>query len=137
MQETTPAAASLFEKNTPILLVEDDKFFAELLSKKLEAFGAKVTHVGSGEDALTALASAIPALVILDILLPGIDGFEVLRRIKADSKFNGLKVVFLSNFASQSQLEEGKKLGITQYFIKAATTPNEIVHTLAALIKKK
>ena len=137
MQETTPAAASLFEKNTPILLVEDDKFFADLLSKKLESCGAKVTHVGSGEDALKELASAIPALVILDILLPGIDGFEVLRRIKADSKFNGLKVVFLSNFASQSQLEEGKKLGITQYFIKAATTPNEIVHTLAALIKKR
>ena len=137
MQETTPAAASLFEKNTPILLVEDDKFFADLLSNKLEACGAKVTHAGSGEDALKELASAIPALVILDILLPGIDGFEVLRRIKADSKFNGLKVVFLSNFASQSQLEEGRKLGITQYFIKAATTPNEIVHTLAALIKKK
>lgn len=109
-----------------VLMVEDDMLLSELLGGKLsERFD--LLQAQSGEAALDILRTTIPDLILLDIRLPGIDGFEFLRRIKADPKTAGIHVVILSNFGEEDDIKKGKDLGAEQYVVKVSLLPNEIV----------
>ncbi len=120
-------------KGKKILIVEDDKFFAELIAKKFT--DADVTHSASGEEAITHLVSNVPDLVVLDLLLPGIDGFGVLKKIREDAKLKNTKVMVLSNFGSPEQIKQGQELGVNSYLIKATVTPDEILKEATELLK--
>jgi DNA-binding response OmpR family regulator len=80
-----------------ILIVEDDKFLRELLVRKLEAEGFKISIAIEGEEALKKINEELPQLILLDLILPGIDGFNVLEQIKKDSRTNKIPVIILSN----------------------------------------
>lgn len=109
-----------------VLMVEDDLLLSELLAGKLsEKF--QLLQAQSGEAALDILRTTIPDLIFLDIRLPGIDGFEVLRRIKEDPKTAGIRVVILSNFGEEEDIKKGKELGADEYVVKVSLLPNEIV----------
>lgn len=109
-----------------VLMVEDDLLLSDLLGLKLsEKFN--LLHADSGEAALEILKSSVPDLVLLDILLPGIDGFDVLRRIKADQRTAGISVVILSNLGEEADIKKGKELGAEEFVVKVSLLPNEIV----------
>lgn len=122
---------SLLQKHK-IALVEDDADIREMYKMKLELNGYDVLTAEDGKEAMELIKKANPNLVLLDILLPKKDGFEVLKEIKdsTDEKVKSVPVIMLSNLSSKEDIEEAKKLGASDYFIKAKTSPREIVEKI-------
>lgn len=117
-----------------ILWVEDDKFLSDLIARKLAGEGYSLIHAGDGEYALKALENKTPDLVLLDILLPGIDGYEILKRLKADARTQNVPVILLSNLGQKSDIAKGKELGAARFLIKATVTLDEIVEEIKAVL---
>ncbi len=119
------------KKNT-ILLVEDDEFLAELYATKLTLEGYKVILATDGMKGLKLAKEKSPSLILLDILLPKLDGYQVLAELKKDSKAKDIPVVLLTNLSQRNEVKRGLDLGAVDYLIKAHFMPSEVV----AKIKK-
>lgn len=117
-----------------ILVVEDDKLLSSLIVRKLKAENCNVLYAANGEDALTVLEKEAPDLILLDILLPGIDGFEVLKRVKENPALRDVPVIILSNLGQESDIEQGKKLGAVTFLVKASLTLDEITKEVGRVV---
>jgi len=113
-----------------ILLVEDDPFLRNLMLVKLQKEGFNVIEAFDGEDGLKKANEIKPSLILLDLILPGIDGFEVLKQIKNSSETASIPVIILSNLGSRVDVEKGLKIGAYDFMIKAHFTPEEIVEKI-------
>lgn len=118
-----------------ILIVEDDKFLRELISQKLVKEGYDISEAIDGEEGIKKVKEEKPDLVLLDLILPGADGFEVLSRIKADPALAPIPVIILSNLGQKDDIEKGLKLGAVDYLIKAHFTPAEIIEKIKIVLK--
>lgn len=118
-----------------ILIVEDDKFLRELIGQKLVREGYEILESIDGEDGIKKIKSEKPGLVLLDLILPNIDGFEVLSRIKKEVLTDVPPVIILSNLGQKEDVEKGLKLGATDYLIKAHFTPGEIIEKVKSILK--
>ncbi|MBI2626491.1 MAG: response regulator [Candidatus Nealsonbacteria bacterium] len=110
-----------------ILIIEDDKFLRELLVKKLLEEGFEVAEAVNGEEGLKKTKEIKPDLILLDLVLPEMSGFDVLAGIKSDPALASTSVIILSNLGQKEDLEKGMKMGAVDYLIKAHHTPREIV----------
>lgn len=110
-----------------IMWVEDDKFLSDIISRKLSSEKCLLIHAVDGEQAITLAEQNSPDVILLDILLPGIDGFEVLRRIKANQNTKKIPVILLSNLGQKADIEKGKELGAVCFLVKATVTLDEII----------
>lgn len=117
-----------------ILIVEDDKFLRELISQKITQEGYDVSEAVDGEKGVTSAKEVKPDLVLLDLILPGIDGFEVLSRIKADPETSKIPVIILSNLGQKDDIDRGLKMGAVDYMIKAHFTPAEIITKVRGIL---
>jgi DNA-binding response OmpR family regulator len=113
-----------------IFVVEDDKFLRELISQKLIRVGYKISVAADGEEGIKKIKEEKPSLVLLDLILPGIDGFEVLSRAKTDPETEKIPIIILSNLGQREDIEKGLNLGATDYLIKAHFTPGEIIEKI-------
>jgi DNA-binding response OmpR family regulator len=120
-----------------ILIVEDDKFLRELISRKLTKEGFEIAEAVDGEEGIEKAAEFLPDLVLLDLILPGIDGFGALEKIKENTKTMHVPVVILSNLGQKDEVEKGLKLGAIDFLIKAHFTPEEIVEKIRLILAKK
>ncbi|MDD4062391.1 MAG: response regulator [Candidatus Pacebacteria bacterium] len=120
-----------------ILVVEDDKFLRELITQKLAREGYDVVGAVDGEDGVVKVKENKPDIVLLDLILPGIDGFEVLAKIKEDEELSDIPVIILSNLGQRDDVDRGIKLGATDFLIKAHFTPSEIIEKIEAVMKDK
>mgnify|MGYP001575091010 CR=1 FL=1 len=118
-----------------ILLVEDDPFLADIYSTKLKASGFDAEVVVSGEQCLSRAKEKNFDLVLLDIVLPQMDGWEILRKIKGTKEIKYLPVIILSNLSQRAEVEKGLKLGAIKYLIKAHYTPSEVVEEIKKVIQ--
>lgn len=118
-----------------ILIVEDDKFLRELIAQKLKKEGYGIAEAVDGEKGIEAVKKEKPALVLLDLILPGIDGFEVLSRMKVDPVLAEIPVIILSNLGQKDDIERGLKMGADDYLIKAHFTPAEIIEKVKSVLK--
>ncbi len=118
-----------------ILIVEDDKFLRELIAQKLIKEGYDIAEAVDGEKGIKAVEEEKPDLVLLDLILPGVDGFEVLAKIKEDPKIAQIPVIILSNLGQKDDIERGLKMGAVDYLIKAHFTPGEIIEKVKAVLK--
>lgn len=118
-----------------ILIIEDDDFFRELIKKKLVAEGFEVLEAVDGEKGLDAMRESKPDLVILDLLLPTIDGFEVLAKAKADLMITNIPVIVLSNLGQQEDIERGLKLGASDFLIKSQFDIDQIMEKVKGALK--
>lgn len=127
MQEksTNPSKESNAAKS--ILVVEDDQFLRDLIVKKLEEEGLNIIQAVDGEEGLQFIKENKPALVLLDLILPGIDGFEVLKQVKSDPETKDIPIIILSNLGQKDDIERGLELGARDFMVKAHFTPEEIV----------
>lgn len=91
-----------------VMIVEDDKFFMDLLAKRLSASGLSVIHAHSGDEALSLTQSQKPEAILLDVLLPEKDGFAVLTELKNNESTKNIPVIMLSNLGSKENLEKQK-----------------------------
>lgn len=110
-----------------ILIVEDDKFLRELISQKLLREEYEIVEAVDGEEGVKIAESEKPDLILLDLILPGIDGFEVLAKIKDIPSIENTPVIILSNLGQREDIERGLKIGAVDYLIKAHHTPPEII----------
>ena len=115
-----------------ILLVDDDLTLLEMYEDRLKAEGYDITRATNGEEALQKLRETKPALVILDIMMPKVNGFDVLKNIRADQEFKNIPVIVLTALIQDVDRAQGKKLGATDYIVKSETMPWEVI----AKIKK-
>jgi DNA-binding response OmpR family regulator len=113
-----------------ILIVEDDKFLRELIVQKLIKEGYETSEAVDGEQGIKKVKEERPDLVLLDLILPGIDGFEVLSQKKEDPSIVNIPVIVLSNLGQKEDVERGLKLGAVDYLIKAHFTPGEIIEKI-------
>jgi len=119
-----------------ILLVEDDPFLIDIYKSKLKEVGFEIETAEDGEKALRKTKEKKPDLMLLDIVLPNIDGWEILKKIRSDPGLKDLKVIVLSNLGQKEEVEKGMALGATKYLIKAHFTPSEVVEEVKKLLKK-
>jgi len=110
-----------------ILIIEDDKFLRELITRKLQSEKFEITSAIDGESGLELVEKERPDLVLLDLILPGINGFEVLGKIKENEAIASIPVIILSNLGQKDDIEKGMGLGAVDYLVKAHFTPNEII----------
>lgn len=121
---------------TYIFIVEDDKFLRELLVRKLKLQGFKTAAAIEGGEALKKIKEESPQLILLDLVLPGIDGFEVLKQLKQEAQTEKIPVIILSNLGQKEEVERGLKLGANDYLIKAHFTPDEVIRKINEVLKK-
>jgi DNA-binding response OmpR family regulator len=124
------------EAPTAILVIEDEQFLRNLISEKLRHEGYAVRAAIDGEDGLRMAREAPPALILLDLLLPGIDGFEVLRRLKKDRESAGVPVLVLSNLGQREDIDRAMALGAEGFLIKANFTPGQVVEKIKGVLNK-
>ncbi|PIT92617.1 MAG: response regulator [Candidatus Harrisonbacteria bacterium CG10_big_fil_rev_8_21_14_0_10_42_17] len=110
-----------------ILLVEDDRFLSSLLKNRLQKDAFEVETAMSGTEALEKLKTLRPDIVLLDIILPGKSGFEILEEIKSDPQIQNTPVIIISNLGQEGDVERMMKMGAKDYFVKARTSIEDIV----------
>ena len=118
-----------------ILLIEDDPFLSEIYVTKFEEAGFEISVAQDGMLGLQKIKEHAPDLLLLDIVMPNMDGFEFLRTIKEDPEFTHIPIVILSNLGEQENVEKGFELGAEAYIIKAHYTPTEVVAKVKEILK--
>lgn len=114
-------------KKIKILLIEDDVFLSNIYSKKFESEGFEMLIALDGEKGLKLALSKEPDLILLDLLLPGINGFEVLKALKKDEMAKKIPIILLTNLSQKEDIEKGLALEADDYLIKTHFMPSEIV----------
>lgn len=113
-----------------IMWIEDDTFLNDIISRKLSSTKCVFFHSSSGEEALQIISEKMPDVILLDILLPGMDGFDILKKIKENPKIKDIPVIILSNLGQEGDIKRGKELGAALFLVKATTSLDEILeHT--------
>ncbi len=116
-----------------VMVADDDALLRSLVAFKLKARGYRVATAGDGDEALRAIGEERPDLVVLDAMMPGADGFEVLRQIKDDARTAGIPVVMLSARKQESDIVGALQLGASDYMVKPFI-PEELAMRVARLI---
>ena len=129
--------ATTSDKKVHVLLVEDDTFLANIYKTKFEMEGFKVSVSENGEAGLQDIKKKKPDVVLLDILLPKMDGFAVLEKLKSDGILKTTPVILLTNLGQKDDVEKGLELGASDYLIKAHFKPSETVDKVKKVLKKK
>ena len=113
-----------------ILLIEDDKFLAKMLSKILESHNYEVALAVNGREGLLKASTENPSLILLDIILPDIDGFNLLETIRKDEKTKKIPVIIISNLGQPEDIQQGRALGVKDYLVKSDIKLEEVVQKL-------
>ena len=124
------------EEKQKILLVEDDQFLSEMYATKFVESGFDIETAADGREALEKIKQYRPNLILLDIVLPKIDGFEVLQILKKNAVTKDIAVIALTNLGQKEEVEKGLKLGADDYIIKAHFTPTEVVAKVKKILNK-
>lgn len=121
-----------------VIVMEDDVAMAEIVSHKLGTSGFEVRHAQDGREGLKMLAEQLPDLILLDLMMPEVDGFQVLESIRSnpDKKVANLPVIVLSNLWSNNDILRVKNLRADDYLVKAYFTPDEILGKINAVLEK-
>src|ERR1700680_3556778 len=120
---------------TRILIVEDDPDIAELVARYLDKAGFVSQRASSGKDALQAIAARPPDLLVLDLMLPHVDGLEICRRLRASEPTAAIPIIMLTARAEESERIVGLELGADDYLAKPFS-PNELVARVRALLRR-
>lgn len=126
---------SISDDRKKILWVEDDKLIGTILGKKLISSGFDLTHTKNGEETLRELENIVPDIIIVDLLLPGMSGFEILEKVKERDRLKSIPVMVLSNLSKSSDIEKAKALGAQRFMVKAASSLDQIVAEVHNLLK--
>ena len=119
-----------------ILLVEDDKFLSTALDDKLTREGFTVIKALNGQEAITKIRSQQPDLILLDIIMPQKNGFEVLAEIKLDETFKHIPVIVLSNLGQEADIKKAQDLGAVDYLVKSDVEMKIVVEKIKAELAK-
>lgn len=118
-----------------ILLVEDDTTLMDMYSLKLKEEKFNLIVASDGIAALEQVRSEKPQVILLDIMMPKMDGFAVLTELKKDVATKDIPVIMLSNLGQKADIEKGKELGAVDYIVKASMTPTQVIEKVKSYLK--
>ena len=110
-----------------VMVIEDDKFLSSLIKTRLEKDGFTVVQAFDGEAAITMLRETQPDLIVLDLIMPKVNGFEVLQMISITPQLSKTPVIILSNLAQDSDVEKARALGAKEYFVKVKISIDDLL----------
>jgi two-component system phosphate regulon response regulator PhoB/two-component system alkaline phosphatase synthesis response regulator PhoP len=120
-----------------ILWVEDDILLTDIIHKKMQRLNIELLHAYDSVGCFKILTEGKrPDIIFLDILLPGMNGYEILEKLKANEETKDIPVIILSNFGQKSEIEKGMELGATKFLIKATMTLDEVFQEADSILKK-
>lgn len=117
-----------------ILIVEDEEVLSKVLAEKFKKQKYNVRVVANGNDVLGAARNFVPNIILLDLLLPGKHGLDVLRDLKDDAEFHDIPVIILSNLDNDEDIKRGMALGAVDYFVKSQHPINEVTEKVESYI---
>jgi DNA-binding response OmpR family regulator len=118
-----------------ILLVEDDPMVVRMYQRKFEFEGFKVTLAFNGEEGLEAIKKEVPDIILLDIMMPKMNGIETLKTIRADEKYKKVPIIILTNLGDRPEdVQKCKELGATDYMVKANLQLKDLIEKIKSLI---
>ena len=117
-----------------VLIIEDDSFLSSLIKARLEKEGLAVIQAFDGEEGLQILRKERPNLIVLDLIMPKVSGFEVMEYISLNVELNQIPVVILSNLAQERDIEKARRLGAKEFFIKIKVSIDDLVAKIKELL---
>jgi CheY-like chemotaxis protein len=120
-----------------VLLVEDDNFLSSVLMKKLSSQQCELFHATSGTEAVEKAQHELPDVILLDLVLPDLSGFEILEKLKKEPVTAHIQVIVLSNLSQDSDRERVKALGADMFLVKSNSTPSEICHAIQKMLSEQ
>lgn len=120
-----------------LIIVEDDPFLLSILAEKLKEAGFGIETATDGEDGLKKIKSENFNLVLLDMVLPKMDGFKILEELRGDKELKKIPVIILSNLYDKNNIDKAVLLGAKEYIVKAYNTPEEIVFKIKSFLAKE
>ncbi|MBI4117882.1 MAG: response regulator [Parcubacteria group bacterium] len=124
------------DKPFRILIVEDDRFLLKIYSTKLSKAGYEVIFAIEGDEALRKINDEKPNLILLDIILPGKNGFEILSEMRSQKSTQNIPVIILSNLGQEEDIVRGKELGVKEYLVKSNHSLKEVMQKISEVIAK-
>lgn len=118
-----------------ILVVEDDAMISSMYKTKFEADGFAVLTADNGASGLELAKKEKPDIIMLDIILPQLDGFSVLEAIKKDAGAKNIPVIMLTNLGTEEDKKKGAAMGALDYFVKASLTPGQVSAKIKQALK--
>ena len=123
------------ETQKTIMLIEDDHFLSSLIKARLEKDAFNVLQAFDGDQALEILQTARPNLVVLDLIMPKANGFEVLKTISLTPGLELTPVIIVSNLAQDSDIEKARQLGAKEYFVKVKISIDDLITKIKSLVQ--
>jgi len=133
---SVPIKSMLKRGEIKILVVEDDKFLRQILVTKIKKEGYSVIEAVTGEEGVAKVVEEKPHIVMLDLVLPGIGGFDVLAKIKGDRATSDIPVIILSNLGSREDIDRAMSLGAREFMVKAHHSPQEIIEHIQKTLEE-
>lgn len=118
-----------------VLIAEDDQFLSKMYQKKFELSGFEVVVVSNGELAIEKMTEWKPTIVVMDVMMPKLSGFEALKNAKSITSIKNIPIVILTNLGNIEDKEKAMSLGAKDYLVKSELTPAEVVDKVTTLIK--
>ena len=122
-------------KDKKILVVDDDSFILDMYIIKFKEQGFQVETAMDGEEALKKIETVKPDIVLLDVVMPIMNGFDVIQKIQESKMPRTYKILFLTNFGQREEIERGMSLGADGYIIKAHLTPSEVMEKVKEVLE--
>lgn len=119
-----------------ILIVDDDPFILDMYALKFREQGFDVEVARDGKEGLNKIKEYEPEVVLLDVVMPILDGFDVMRELKKEKAGPTIRVILLTNLGQKDDVERGMQLGAYDYIIKAHFTPSEVVDKVRNILQK-
>ncbi len=121
---------------TKILIVEDDPFLQKMYNKKFQVAGFIVETASNGEEGLSKMKSFAPDLVVMDVMMPKLNGLEAIDKAKADEDLKKIPILVLTNLSSTEDAETAVKKGAIGYLVKSEYTPSQVVEKIKEALSK-
>ena len=119
-----------------VLIIEDDNFLQGLEGSKLKTEGYQVIVASTGEEAMVKIHEEGIDLILLDLILPNFDGFEILKKIKEDDKLKDIPVIVFSNLSEDKDIDKARNIGVSDFMVKSNFTLDELVDHVNRKLKK-
>ena len=125
-------------KKYTVFIIDDDKFLLDMYSVKFTQQGLDVEIGMGGEDALAKLREGLkPDVILLDLVMPGVDGFEVLEAINKERLGENPIIIILTNQGQESDIKRAEELGVAGYIVKASAIPSEVLEQVMKIIEEQ
>ncbi len=119
-----------------VLIVDDTEFYQKAYKNKLLSAGYITSVANNGVEALKALTTDKPDLILLDLMMPIMDGFKVLQTVKANPNLQNIPVIVFSAKGASEEISKALQAGASDFLVKATTTPNKVVEKIKAVLQK-